>query len=189
MSMPARLWQDSAALTFSPSSVEEVNPLLSEQHYLGRIGSARWVIAGYAGPLLVAAQVWRWPTARHLPADGTWLELARWCLTSDAGPNAGSKMHRYAVRWLLAHDPLATTLVSYSDPSQGHDGGLYRACNWMWAPTWHRLRPPPSGNGSWDGIQQAVKDRWVFFLRPDARRPGVLSIKDAAAVRQTRKDR
>jgi hypothetical protein len=74
--------------------------------------------------------------------------------------------------------------VSYSDPSVGHTGALYRACNWWWAPTWHRLRPPPSGNGSWsDGRVQSVKDRWIFPLRPDPDRAGVLLVKDASLLR------
>jgi len=164
----------------------EVNPLLTEKHYLGPVapGRVRYVFAGFATEDIVAAQVWGYPTARNLPSDGTWLELQRWCLTPEAGANGGSRMHRYVVRWLRQRDALVTTLVSYSDPEQGHDGALYRASNWMWAPTWHRLRPPPTGNGSWAANEQGVKDRWVFFLRPDARRPEVLAIDDSAAVRR-----
>ena len=47
--------------------------------------------------VMVACQVWRWPTARMLPSDGSWLELSRWCLTADAGRNAGSRtgQHRF----------------------------------------------------------------------------------------------
>ena len=51
--------------------------------------------------------------------------------------------------------PRCTTIVSYSDPSVGHTGALYRACNWLWAPTWHRLQPPPTGCGSWDGKKRS----------------------------------
>jgi len=79
---------------------------------------------------------------------------------------------------LLAQFPEVTTCVSYSDPSVGHTGALYKACNWQWAPTWHRLKPPPTGNGSWDGqTQQSVKDRWIFRLRPDAQRADILRVK------------
>jgi hypothetical protein len=70
-------------------------------------------------------------------------------------------------------------------PIQGHTGALYRACNWWWAPTWHRLRPPPTGNGSWtEGKQEAVKDRWVFPLQPDAARAFVLRAQDDAILRR-----
>lgn len=120
-------------------------------------------------------------TSRRLPAG--WLDLTRWCLLHRA-PNAGSAQWAEVWRVALARFPNATTVVSYSDPSVGHDGALYRACGWLWAPTWHRLRPPPSGNGSWDGeTNEAVKDRWVFLLRPDAEREAMLAVKDDSIVR------
>ncbi|HMS60660.1 MAG TPA: hypothetical protein PKD63_00150, partial [Solirubrobacteraceae bacterium] len=83
-------------------------------------------------------------------------------------------------RWLKREMPHVTTVVSYSDPSAGHTGALYRACNWTWAPTWQRLYPPPTGNGSWDGgkTMQATKDRWVFPLRRDEERDEILRVKD-----------
>src|SRR5690606_32459791 len=131
----------------------------------------------------VAAMIWKHPTSRRLPAFGTWLELSRWCLTPSAGENAGSRMHRWSTRLIRHHLPAVTTLVSYSDPSHGHTGALYRACNWQWAPTWHRLRTPPSGNGNWGTGAQAVKDRWLFCISPDPVRDDVLAVDDAAAVR------
>lgn len=78
------------------------------------------------------------------------------------------------------------TVVSYSDPSVGHTGALYRASGWLWAPTWHRLRPPPSGLGKWTkaGKRQAVKDRWVFPLLPDPSRAEALLLRDAALKRR-----
>lgn len=171
---------------FSRVSMAEANDLLARAHYLGPLvaGGAVLCVGGWAGGGLVATAIWRHPTARHLPNDGTWLELSRWCLTPAIGANGGSRMHAWTVRQLRQDLPQVTTLVSYSDPSQGHTGALYRACNWQWAPTWHRLRPPPTGQGSWrPGVQQAVKDRWVFPLRRDDRRADVLAVKDAAAER------
>ena len=123
------------------------------------------------------------PSSRRLPHD-RWLELTRWCITS-AEKNAGSRQWAAAVRWLREHRSEVTTVVSYSDPSQGHTGALYRACNWLWAPTWHRLRPPPTGNGTWGKKKgQAVKDRWVFVLRGDPDRAGLLTVNDAALKRK-----
>jgi hypothetical protein len=181
---------DRQDITWYVGATEEVNPFLASNHYLGPLtaGGANLVVVGRkCGGPVVACQVWRAPTSRNLPADGTWLELSRWCLTSDAGPNAGSRNHKFAVRLIREHWN-AKTLVSYSDPSKGHTGALYRACNWQWAPTWHRLRPPPTGNGSWTpGITQAVKDRWVFHLarHDDAR--ASLYPNDSAAVRHWQK--
>lgn len=185
-------YPDNASRKTAPVPVEwgvaplrEVNALLTERHYLGRISGGRLIFGGYdpAGRL-VAAQVWRTPTSRRLPSDGSWLELSRWCLTPEAGPNAGSRQHRAVTRLLRQTAPEVTTLVSYSDPSVGHTGALYRSCNWQWAPTWLRLRPPPTGNGNWGkDAKQSPKDRWVYLVRPDLRRSDVLSVRDNGAVR------
>lgn len=181
---------DTAGVLWRVGSLDEANPLLAEHHYLGPIcagGAELVVVGGRIGEPISAAQVWRTPTSRRLPADGTWLELSRWCLTPDAGQNAGSRQHRYAVRLIRELLPRVTTLVSYSDPSRGHTGALYRACNWQWAPTWLRLRTPPTGNGSWsDGVIQHPKDRWVFAVRPDRERDRVLWIDDRGAIRHWR---
>jgi hypothetical protein len=150
---------------------------LDREHYLGATGR------GFAWSDEYGVCVLAKPTARYLPQDGTWLELVRWCLTGER--NGGSRQWARVSRWLKANRPDVTTVVSYSDPSAGHTGALYRACNWTWAPTWHRLRPPPSGNGSWrEGEPQAVKDRWVFVLRRDVRRDGLLAVKDDALTRR-----
>ena len=181
---------DRAGVLWAIGGPSEANPLLSRHHYLGPLtaGGHALIVTGSRSGEVVAAQVWRRPTSRRLPSDASWLELSRWCLTPAAGENAGSRMHRYATRLIRDAMPDVTTLVSYSDPSQGHTGALYRACNWTWAPTWHRLRTPPSGNGMWQpGAVQAVKDRWIYGVRPDVRRVAVLRIEDAAAIRHWRK--
>jgi hypothetical protein len=174
---------DKLGVAWGPGSLDEANDLLRRAHYLGPInsGGATLVFVGRRDSEVVACQVWRRPTSRSLPNDGTWLELSRWCLTPEAGANAGSRCHKAALPFLRDLD--ARTLVSYSDPSAGHTGSLYRACNWLWAPTWHRLRPPPTGNGEWaKGQAQAVKDRWVFHVaRRDPAR-AALPTDDMAAV-------
>ena len=157
-------------------ATESVAAMLREHHYLGPIrrGGA-WV--SDAGCIVVAR-----PTARGVPAS--WLELSRWCLLGRV-KNAGSKQWARFVRDLRKRYPECTTIISYSDPSAGHDGALYRACNWWWAPTWHRLRPPPTGNGSWRvGKQQAVKDRWVYALRKDPARGALLVAKDESVLKR-----
>ena len=180
MTAQPTLFARPSVLTFEVGDLTDVNPLLSARHYLGPVGgNVRLVIVGFLGADVVAAQVWKAPTARFLPSDGSWLELSRWCLTPEAGKNAGSRMHGWAIREIRRRLPDVTTLVSYSDRLQGHTGSLYKACNWQWKPTWHRLFPPPSGGGSWDGVtRQEPKDRWVFEVRADAPRAAILSVKD-----------
>ena len=149
---------------------------LAARHYLGPV--ARGFAWSDEFGVLVLAK----PTSRHLPQDGTWFELVRWCLVGVR--NGGSKQWKRVVRALRDEVAQVTTVISYSDPSQGHTGALYRACNFRWMPTWHRLRPPPTGNGKWKGDTiQSVKDRWVYEIHPDARRANILSVKDAAVAR------
>lgn len=153
-----------------------VAPVLQEHHYLGPI--RRGVAWQDEHGVIVLTN----PTSRNVPQH--WLELARWCIT-DRTKNAGSKQWAAMSRSLRTERPEVTTIVSYSDPSVGHTGALYRACNWWWAPTWHRLRPPPTGNGAWqEGKAQSVKDRWVFPVRPDAERAERLVAKDESILRR-----
>lgn len=162
-------------MTWAPT--RSVARTLTEHHYLGAIKrGAAW--RDEFGVIVVAA-----PTARNLPLQG-WLELVRWCIVPRV-KNAGSQHWAAFVRALRKARPDITTIVSYSDPSVGHTGALYRACNWWWAPTWHRLRRPPTGNGYWKADEpQAVKDRWVFALAPDPMRISVLTVKDSAILRR-----
>lgn len=157
--------------------VRTINHILTERHYLGPIGR------GIAWQDEFGVLVLTTPTARRIPQN--WLELARWCLYGVK--NGGSQQWKRVAKALKSSEQHArfTTVVSYSDPSVGHTGALYKACNWTWAPTWHRLRPPPSGNGSWQGAQsaqQSVKDRWIFPLRDDPERAEVIRIKDESIV-------
>ena len=161
----------SSRLHFAVAEVAEVNWLLSAEHYLGPASSASWCCAGFVDDTLVAAMVYRWPTARMLPNDGTWLELSRWCLTPECGRNAGSRMMRWAASQLRRAMPATQTLVSYSDPGHGHTGALYRASGWTSSPTHHQERLAangvgyPSGHGSWDGLTiQKPKHRWLYPL-------------------------
>jgi hypothetical protein len=156
--------------------ISTVAPILRARHYLGPARRG-WAWSDEYGVMVFAN-----PSSRRLPHD-TWIELIRWCITG--GKNDGSRQWAKVHRYLLDAFPEVTTVVSYSDPSAGHTGALYKACNWIWAPTWHRLRPPPSANGSWDGVTtEAVKDRWIFPLRPDEQRADILAVHDASILRR-----
>lgn len=152
-----------------------VASVLAANHYLGPIkrGTA-W--QDEFGVIVVTS-----PTSRRLPLH--WLELARWCILSRE-TNSGSRQWAAFSRALRKLRPEVTTIVSYSDPSVGHTGALYRACNWWWAPTWHRLRPPPSGNGAWTDARQSQKDRWVFPLAKDPGRVEALLMRDESLLRK-----
>jgi hypothetical protein len=164
------------AKAVSWTTCRSITGILVEHHYLGpsKRGTA-W--QDEYGVIIVAR-----PTSRRLP--GHWLELLRWCIVSHE-KNAGSRQWAAFVRALRTAFPEITTIISYSDPSVGHTGALYRACNWWWAPTWHRLRPPPTGNGMWTtGEVQSVKDRWIFPLQCDPDRVRLLVAEDASILRR-----
>lgn len=161
-----------SGLHFTTATVREANWLLSSYHYLGAVSAARYCFVGWNQNELSACQVWRWPTARMLPSDGSWLELSRWCIGPTAGKNAGSRMMGWVRRYLRRMAPGVSVLVSYSDPEHGHDGTLYRASGWKYDPTHHGERFDangfgyPSGNGSWDGVtRSSPKHRWTMDLR------------------------
>lgn len=158
----------------------ETAQLLAREHYLGPMGRGL-AYQDESGVLVIGK-----PTSRQLPTD--WAELTRWCIL-DRSRNAGSRQFARFRRALAGQRPELTTLISYSDPSVGHDGALYRACGWWWAPTWHRLRPPPSQGGNKRGkaerragLVESVKDRWVYPLRPDPRRVELLTAQDDAIL-------
>jgi hypothetical protein len=158
---------------FDDPTVLPVNALLAEFHYLGPTNRGE-AYSDKHGVMIFAN-----PNSRRLPQD-RWLELVRWCIVNGSG----SQQWASARRWLMQKYPHVTTVVSYSDPSVGHDGALYRACNWLWAPTWHRLRTPPSGNGNWGSGQQETKDRWIAALRRDSERANLLAVKDQSVMRR-----
>lgn len=158
--------------------VAEVAAFLEAEHYLGATRRG-FAFIDDAGAIVFAK-----PTSRRLPQDGTWLELVRWCLPYRT-KNEGSQQWACARLALRERYPNVTTVVSYSDPSVGHTGALYKASGWQWCPTWHRLRPPPSGNGSWKtGKPMAVKDRWCCPLQADRRREGLLAVNDSALTKR-----
>lgn len=153
--------------------VSAVNALLTEHHYLGPTKTALFCWQDRHGCMVFAR-----PRSRRLPNG--WLELVRWCIVDGSG----SQQWAGFTEWARRNRP-ETTIVSYSDPSRGHTGALYRACNWLWAPTWLRLRPPPTANGCWGSDKvQTTKDRWIFPLRPDAERAGLLTLNDEALLRK-----
>ena len=153
--------------------VKSVAAELRTSHYLGPAKR------GFAWESEEGIMVFSSPTSRRLPK--TWVELTRWCLRGE--PNAGSSQWARVRKLLLERG--YTTVVSYSDPSAGHTGSLYRACGWLWAPTWHVLRPPPSGNGSWvTGKVESVKMRWIDPLCPESGRCSFIRVNDKSLKRK-----
>lgn len=152
---------------------QKASETLDAQHYLGAKGARARAVYEDEHGLIVFSGL----SSRRLPA--CWIELSRWCIALGG---IGSKQWAACLRAQDFGD--CTTIVSYSDPSVGHTGALYRACNWVWAPTWHCLREPPTGAGVRGGKAQRAKHRWVYLLRPDPERAALLQLQDASLNKQ-----
>jgi len=155
---------------FVQLKLREVADFLDENHYLGRRSSRNaFALRNKHGVLVFS----RKPQASSLPRD--WLELSRWCIVSD-DMNAGTKQWSRAKAWLRENTE-ATTVVTYSDPSR-HDGSLYRAAGFLWAPSSQFLLKNLSLTGErHPGKPYVDKNRWVYPLRPDARRAEALTVR------------
>lgn len=57
-------------------------------------------------------------------------ELTRIALTKHEVPV--SKIMALAVKFLVKSQNALRLIVSYADPDQGHYGGIYQACNWLY---------------------------------------------------------
>lgn len=65
-------------------------------------------------------------------ADIEGCELVRVAL-SAAHVTAVSRVVSVAIRFLRKACPKVRLVVSFADPEQGHHGGIYQACNWLYA--------------------------------------------------------
>ena len=60
------------------------------------------------------------------------LELTRLFVFDDHGKNIESYFMAQTFRWFKENDKSIAVLMSYSDPAQGHLGGIYQATNWLY---------------------------------------------------------
>jgi len=152
-------------------SARKVADFLDEHHYLGRRGGVSdFALRNAAGVLVFS----RRPQAAGLPRD--WLELSRWCLV-PGGVNVGTAQWAQVKRWLLENTD-ASTVVSYSDPAR-HDGAIYRAAGWLWAPSSSFLLKNMKLSGErYPEKPYTDKNRWVYPLRRDERRAEALTVRN-----------
>ena len=121
----------------SSYSVSPTTRVAAEQfvraHYLGRWPGVVTLILGlWKGPFIVGCAVFALPpreTAKRYRVKLAW-ELARLFILDSEPFNSETWFMARAVRWIKANRPQVEALVSYADPSFGHDGTIYRAANW-----------------------------------------------------------
>ena len=114
----------------------EVLPLLRDYHYSGKPSTNiqhifAWRESGglfgdYGSPR--AAILYSWPTNRNFPSGS--LELVR--LVRDDEFNLPlSQFVAWTLRWLKRNAEW-DFVISYSDMTHGHHGGIYQACNFTY---------------------------------------------------------
>jgi hypothetical protein len=70
------------------------------------------------------------PTETETRYGGKTWELARLFILDDVPKNAETWLIAKSVKFIKANYPDVEFLVSYADPSAGHEGTIYKAANW-----------------------------------------------------------
>lgn len=110
----------------------DVNRMIAK-HYIGKWpGVCVLTLAMRRGFDLLGVVVFALPPRETAKRYGgvTW-ELARLWLDDSVPKNAETWLIARAVRFISQNRPEVKTLVSYADPSVGHDGTVYKAANWI----------------------------------------------------------
>ena len=123
-----------------PIDVHQAREFVEAHHY-ARGGSNTAVYAfglfHFLFPDLLAGVTWWLPPTRPAAESVNrdhWqrvLSLSRMAVLPAVAKNACSFMVARAVRH-IRRERRFVSLVTYADESQGHDGGVYRACNWQY---------------------------------------------------------
>lgn len=125
---------------FNNVVLEEANPIESEKfynayHYLGdRKG---YTIGAKIDDLLIGcitfSSITRKEIAKKQKLCHTQVrELVRMCIHPEFHkPNFGSWLMSRAIHFFKEKYPDVKMLISFADTTQGHDGGIYKASNWL----------------------------------------------------------
>lgn len=107
---------------------------LVRAHYLHRWpGVVTAILALMEGPEPIGVLVFALPpreTAKRYGVDTVW-ELARLFILDRTPKNTETWFVSRAIRWIRRNHPQVGALVSYADPSAGHEGIIYKAGNWI----------------------------------------------------------
>lgn len=115
----------------SPCSREQASPMIA-RHYLGKWPGVCVLTLGiWCDGVVVGVVVFALPpreTSKRYGAEA-W-ELARLWVDGGLPSNAETWALAQAVRYVRGNRKDVSVLVSYADPSAGHQGTIYKAGNW-----------------------------------------------------------
>ena len=181
-----RTWRQSC--TLSRVSRVDVDAMI-RRHYIGKWpGVCMLILAlcAHGQPLgvIVFALPPRETAVRY---GGTTWELARLWIDDSVPSNAETFVIGKSLRYIKRHHPNVLAVVSYSDPSAGHQGTIYRAANFLSDGRTDQERKTPrfdyvdARNGKrysrrshvpddavLTRIARVSKARWIYYLRTQA---------------------
>ena len=105
-------------------------------HYSGRMPVGKQVMVGvWESGRFIGVVIFGRGANRHMAGEYRLVtteavELTRVALTEHDSPV--SRIVAIATRLLGRQSPGIRLVVSYADPSQGHDGGIYKAMGWVY---------------------------------------------------------
>lgn len=143
-------------------SVKAARPFVASYHYSRTMPDAtREVFAGYfpgnvlAGFVVFGMGAGKGQYTRLLPdlADGEYRELSRLWSPDGMPTNTESRLISAAIRQLVR------LVISYADPSQGHNGAIYQATNFVY------LGQTDGGERLVDGDGQEVHSKLLSVYR------------------------
>ena len=127
---------------------------VEKNHYSGRLSSCRYPIGiFYQGDnphkffdeleeKLVGVIAYGFPIGRRVLGSifkeelqldtKNILELTRLCIYDGYGKNIESYVISQSFKWLRKNASDIKVLISYADPEQKHNGGIYQATNWLY---------------------------------------------------------
>lgn len=113
--------------------IQQARDFLSNYHYLGSMGRAGIQIGGFIGDELICVAVLAHPTRKEMydsigMTKRNVLELTRFAIAADIhNKNLASHCLSRLPKFV---GPDIKRLISFSDPSAGHLGTIYKAANW-----------------------------------------------------------
>lgn len=111
------------------------------------------------------------------------LELSRLWAPDGHAKNLMSRAVSHAVKLLKKDAPGYEAVVSYADPNVGHNGGVYKACSWVFCGQseegrYYRLpgdgNPPVSRRKFHSGKRSLKKAEIISLGYEEVKRPGKL---------------
>jgi hypothetical protein len=122
--------------TVQPVNYDTARTVLEEAHYLRKPGSTQVALGIYAdnviGGVITFGTI---ATAKAICGPDhalKVLELTRLTCYEFMPKNSESWLISQAFKWLRKNRPDIHVIVSYADPSAGHNGTIYQATNWLY---------------------------------------------------------